>query len=110
MRQRAFIRATVVAAGLVPLIGAHVPAAQAAPANSGVVRTWNAYAIEAIFNAPNAAIPGAGQSPPVGTTHVAMVQIAVFDAVNSILGGFEPYLDGLPAAAPDASVDAAVAT
>ena len=41
---------------------------------------------------------------------MAMVQGAVYDAVNSIDGGHEAYLDGLPAADPAASIDAAVAT
>ena len=41
---------------------------------------------------------------------MAMVQGAVYDAVNSIDGGHEPYLAGLPAASPTASMDAAVAT
>ena len=40
---------------------------------------------------------------------MAMVQGAVFDAVNSIEGGYESYLD-VPSAPPGASVDAAVAT
>ena len=41
---------------------------------------------------------------------MAMVQGAVFDAVNSIDGGHEAFLAGLPAASPTASMDAAVAT
>ena len=41
-----------------------------------------------------------GQTPPVGSLHMAMTQLAVYDAVNSIHGGFEPYLAGLPPAAP----------
>ncbi len=41
---------------------------------------------------------------------MAMVQGAVYDAVNAIDGGYEPYLKGLPAAPASASVDAAVAT
>ena len=39
-----------------------------------------------------------------------MVQGAVYDAVNMIDGGHEPYLDGLPPAPADASKAAAVAT
>jgi hypothetical protein len=111
MKQRALILAAVVVACVVPMFGAQQTAAEQPPEpNSGVVRTWNAIASDAIFNATNAAVPGAGQTPPVGTTHMAMVQIAVYDAVNSILGGHQPYLHGLPPAAPGASVDAAVAT
>ena len=50
------------------------------------------------------------QTPPVSALHMAMVQGAVYDAVNSIDGGHEPYLDGLRAGRPGASLDAAVAT
>jgi hypothetical protein len=39
-----------------------------------------------------------------------MVQGAVYDAVNSIVGGYEPYLEGLAPAPADASESAAVAT
>jgi hypothetical protein len=86
--------------------------AQAAtpPVVSDTVRDWNAHAAAAIFNATNAPVPGAGQPPPVGVQHMAMTQLAVYDAVNSIDGSRDPYLDGLPAAAPGSSLDAAVAT
>ena len=92
----------VMAATLLP-----VQAAAAVPSN--VVLNWNATAAAALFNAPTAVPPGAGQATPVAAIHMAMVQGAVFDAVNSIEGGYEPYLD-VPSAPPGASVDAAVAT
>ncbi len=66
--------------------------------------------MEALTNAAAAPVPGAGQTPPVSVIHLAMVQTAVYDAVNSIGGRYEPYLDDLPPAAEGASVDAAVAT
>jgi hypothetical protein len=84
--------------------------AQAAPPLvSDSVRTWNAHALAAIFNPTNAAVPGAGQTPPVGTQHMAMTQLAVYDAVNAIAGGHQPYIKQ-PKASPDASIDAAVIT
>ena len=83
-------------------------AAQVPPAST--VRDWNAHALTALTNPTNAAVPGGGQTAPVSALHMAMVQGAVYDAVNSIDGGHEPYLDGLPAADPAASIDAAVAT
>ena len=49
-------------------------------------------------------------TPYVTGVHLAMVQGAVYDAVNSIVGGYEPYLDEVPAAPPGASESAAVAT
>ena len=51
-----------------------------------------------------------GQGPTVAILHLAMVQGAVYDAVNMIDGGHEPYLDDLPAAPSSASKSAAVAT
>ena len=62
------------------------------------------------MNAPGAPTPGVGQPPPVSLLHMAMVQGAVFDAVNMIDGGHEPYLEGLPVVAASASKPAAVAT
>jgi hypothetical protein len=101
MRLTAILATSAVAlvAVIAPATGA--PAAQIAP-NAGTVRAWNANAL--------AALGAAGQPPNVAVLHMAMVQIAVYDAVNSIVGGYDPYLDGLPAASPTASVDAAVAT
>ena len=61
-------------------------------------------------NPTDAPVPGAGQTTPVSALHVAMVQGAVYDAVNAIDGGHEPYLEGLPPASPRASKRAAVAT
>jgi hypothetical protein len=100
-----------VVAGVVVLATALLGGAQASPpVVSDSVRTWNAHALAAIFNAPAAPVPGAGQAPNVGVLHMAMTQLAVYDAVNSIAGGHRPYLEGLPEASPDASIDAAVAT
>lgn len=89
-----------------PLGGA--PAASP-PLVSDTVRAWNSHALAAIFNATTAPVPGAGQTPHVGAQHMAMTQLAVYDAVNAIHGGYEPYLDG-PSAAPSSSLDAAAAT
>jgi hypothetical protein len=94
---------TVLAAAMLGPVG---PAA-ATPSNT--VLNWNATAVAALMNPPTAATPGAGQAPTVGVIHMAMVQGAVYDAVNSIVGGYEPYLDVAPAP-PGASIDAAVAT
>ncbi len=95
-----------------------VVAGGAAPAQAGppqdAVLDWNAFALNALvtgFNEPPAPpIPGAGQTPPVSILHLAMVQGAVYDAVNMIDGGHEAYLDDLPPAPPLASKPAAVAT
>jgi hypothetical protein len=70
---------------------------------------WNRHATEALANAPTAPTPGAGQTPPVMVLHMAMVQAAVFDAVNMIDRRYEAYLDDLPRAPRWASKKAAVA-
>ncbi|MDF2728924.1 MAG: phosphatase family protein [Acidimicrobiia bacterium] len=74
------------------------------------VLDWNRHAVEALINAPAAPVPGAGQSPPVAMLQLAMVQGAVYDAVNMIHRGYEPYLGDLPNAPRWASKQAAVAT
>ena len=99
-------RAARVAVLLLVIIGvlgaaAGSPTARAdSPATA--VLDWNKHAFDALTNAPGAATPGAGQPPPVLTQHLAMVQGAVYDAVNAIDGGHEPYLEGLPDA-PDSA-------
>ena len=61
-------------------------------------------------NAQTAIIGTAGQGPTVAYLHMAMVQGAVYDAVNAIEGGYEPYLGPQPPAHPYDSAPAAVAT
>jgi hypothetical protein len=48
------------------------------------------------------------QPPPVSVLNLALVHGAVYDAVNAIDGGYDPYL-GAPAASPSYSEDAAAA-
>jgi hypothetical protein len=85
-------------------------ATSAQVASTSSVRSWNAHALTALTNPLTAPVPGAMQTPPVSALHMAMVQGAVYDAVNSIDGSHEPYLEGLPPADAAASLDAAVAT
>lgn len=94
-------------------LGATVLSAAPAAAHSehsDAVRVWNLHASDALINLPTAATPGAGQAPPVAQIHLAMVQGAVYDAVNAIVGGYQPYLPDLPRTSRWASQDAAVAT
>jgi hypothetical protein len=57
-------------------------------------------------NAYNELIVTAAQAPPVAVMHLAMVHGAVYDAVNAIDGGYEPYLVS-PSATGTESKDAA---
>ena len=79
------------------------------PAASSV-RDWNLHALNALVKPPDAPEPGAGQPPRSRLLHMAMVHGAIYDAVNAIDGGYQPFLPDLQPASPSASVDAAVAT
>ena len=100
--------AALVALALAPW-GSASQSTYGAPPSTAVL-DWNLNAINALVNAPTAVIPGAGQTPPVSVQHLAMVQGAVYDAVNMIDRGHEPYFAGLPSAPRWASKTAAVAT
>jgi PAP2 superfamily len=80
-------------------------AALAAPAvgSADTVTQWN-------LNAANAIYVTAAQPPNVSVPHMAMVQGAVYDAVNAIDGGHEGYLLTSRVATPTDSKDAAAAT
>jgi hypothetical protein len=98
----------VLAVACAVVLASASPNAQAdSPATAAL--DWNKHAFDALINAPTSATPGAGQSPPVVSVHLPIVQGAVYDAVNAIEGGYEPYLDGLPPAPANASKAAAVA-
>src|SRR5881227_2741948 len=56
-----------------------------------------------------AIVTNAGQPPPVSVLHFAMVQGAVYDAVNAIDRGYQPYLVQ-PSSNPTDSKEAAAAS
>lgn len=78
-------------------------------AENDAVRVWNERAAVTLANGNTAAVPGVMFPPPVAFIHLAIVQTAVYDAVNAIKGGHYPYLKGLKAAT-SASKDAAAST
>jgi hypothetical protein len=81
--------------------------ATSASARADTVTDWNQIAAAALQSPGTATPPGAGQGA-VSTAHLAMVHGAVYDAVNAIDGGHEPYVSS-PAALPWYSQEAAVA-
>ena len=89
---------------ILPLLGALALIALASPTvtRADAVTDWNAIASTAI-------VTTAGQPPPVSALSFAMVQGAVYDAVNAIDGGHQPYLVQ-PSANPTDSKEAAAAT
>jgi len=105
MRRR---RLSVLIASTV-LATAIVSPASALPASSQV-REWNQNAVTAIMGPGSGATPGAAYPPQAGVILIAMVQGAVYDAVNAIVGTHQPYLSGLDAAPATASTAAAAAT
>ena len=110
-RSTARIRRWLAGLSVVALVGAIglIPAASVAavePAN--MVLVWNQNAVNVISQPATNTPPGLGQGPPLSALHVAMVQGAIYDAVNAIDGGHEPYLPGLSAPST-ASQAAAVA-
>ena len=96
-------------------MAALIPSASVAAAEpTNMVLVWNENAIN-VIGGPNPppvttppTPPGLGQGPPLSPLHLAMVHGAIYDAVNAIDGGHEPYLEGLSAPA-SASKAAAVA-
>ena len=95
MKLKAALAATL-AAGVIAFV---VPAT----ARADAVTQWNQNAASAIYVT-------AAQPPPQSVPHMAMVQGAVYDAVNAIDGGHEGYLISSRLATPFDSKDAAVAT
>jgi hypothetical protein len=82
-------------------IAAIVALASPALARADAVTDWNEIA-------SNAIVTTAGQPPAVSALSFAIVQGAVYDAVNAIDGGYQPYL-ARPAANPWDSKAAAAA-
>jgi vanadium-dependent haloperoxidase-like protein len=101
-------RTTLIVMGLMPA------ASVSATEPTDMVLVWNQNAVNVISQSATPPVTdpptpaGLGQGPPLSTLHVAMVHGAIYDAVNAIDGGHEPYLEGL-SAAPGASMAAAVA-
>jgi hypothetical protein len=92
MRIRIALTATVALAAL----------ATPALAQADMVTQWNANASSALVTA--------GQDARLTVVHLAMVQGAVYDAVNAIDKGYEPYLVSTRIGEPFDSKDAAAAT
>jgi len=93
----------------IALLAAALHPGTAYAAENDAVDVWNQRAIVTLVNGNTAAIPGTMFTPPVAFIHLAIVQAAVYDAVNAIKGGHDPYLKGLKAAT-SASKDAAAST
>jgi hypothetical protein len=72
----------------------------ASPASADVITDWNDRAVAYVL--------GRGMSPPPAERVIAMTQVAMFDAINSIERRYRPYIAQLPVDA-GASKEAAAA-
>jgi hypothetical protein len=90
---------------LLAVAGLSVPA-QGTHTAENVAVEWNRIASTAILAAPPA---GDGQAPHASVLTLAMVQGAVYDAVNAIDGGYRPYLGSPDADSTDSKVAAVAA-
>jgi hypothetical protein len=77
-------------------------------ARADVVLDWNQIAISTLLGQEQSP-PGPAQSPFAQARFMAITQLAVFEAVNTITGEYQPYL-GTVVAPVGASADAAAAT
>ena len=99
---------TVLAAAVLVIAGMSIPATALASEPTDMVLVWNANAISVVSSPATATAVGLGQAPPLSALSVAMVHGAIYDAVNAIDKGHQPYLQGLSAPST-ASKAAAVA-
>ena len=100
-RRGVAVGVATVAATVATIVAPVAQRAVAVPTTAEVVVEWNGHAQTAIVGT-------AAQGPTVAYLHFAMVQGAVYDAVNAIEGGSEPYL-GSPAMADAGDSPAAAA-
>lgn len=96
------MRSVVVAAVLASTIAIPMTPPAGAVEGPDQVFAWNKIAYDELIGA-------LGQPPPVSVFHLAMVHGAVYDAVNAIDGGYQPYLDDAPEATGSESRNAAAA-
>ena len=96
-RRRARVKQRGAWLSSIALLAAALHPAPAYAAEDDAVRVWNERAAVTLANGPAAATPGVQFAPPVAFIHLAIVQAAVYDAVNAIKGGHDPYLQGLKA-------------
>ena len=104
MNGRRFRSIGLIAGMTVLVTGLTLPASLPAAAGeaSDQVLAWNRYAYHELFVVN-------GQPPPVAFLNLAMTHAAMFDAVNAIDGGYEPYLGAPAGADPSDSKNAAAA-
>ena len=93
----------------IALLAVALQPSPARAAENDAVSVWNDRAVLTFANGPTGSPQGVQLAPPVAIIHLAIVQGAVYDAVNAIKGGHDPYLPGLKAAT-SASKGAAAST
>ena len=85
------------AAAILVAAGMSIPVTALASEPTNMVLVWNENAVS-VISSPGTATPvGLGQAPPLSALSLAMVHGAIYDAVNAIDKGHQPYLSGLSA-------------
>jgi hypothetical protein len=80
------------------------------PKGHDAILHWNAIALQVVVNDHSGTFGAAENGGPTRTSWaLAIVHIAMFDAVNAIDGSFEPYIPITQNSANGASKDAAIA-
>jgi hypothetical protein len=80
------------------------------PKGHDAILHWNAIALQVVVNDHSGTVGAAENGGPTRTSWaLAIVHIAMFDAVNAIDGSFEPYIPITQNSANGASKDAAIA-
>ena len=69
-------------------------------ARADIINDWNEKAVNTVL--------GRGLGPPPAERVIAMMHLAIFDAVNSVDGRYKPYLIKLPAGSDTSKEAAAV--
>ena len=107
MNGRRFRQIGLVAVAVTLLTALAVPSAVPAAAVDvpDQVLAWNQHAYDELI----LGTPATWKSPVVSALHLAMVHGAIYDGVNAIAGGYEPYLVAPAVADPSDSEDAAAA-
>ena len=107
----AFVTLVVVLSAPLPADSGGAPVSRS-DGNDPVLK-WNAVALQAVADDHSGTFGAPDQGGPTRAARaLAIVHIAIYDAVNALVGGYEPYLavTGLPAATlENASLEAAVA-
>jgi hypothetical protein len=103
-RHRLRARLVVMLATILTVVGLQTSLPASAVDVPDQVLAWNQHAYDELFSAAPPL-----NAPPVAMMHLAIVHGAIYDAVNAIDHGYEPYLEDAPIGEGTESIEAAAA-